>query len=100
MTWLAIGVLAAAAYGLKAFGFFGLSRLATGGALRQYVLLVPVALFAGLVVVPTFGEGSFTEVWTRFVGVSIAGIAVWRRVPLVAVIVIAAGVTALLRLVV
>ena len=96
MTWWVLLAFAAGAYGFKALGVFGLARVTTG-PLEHLVAVLPAALFAALIVVQTVGEGTPTEIWTRVAGVTAGGIAHWRRAPLLVVIVVAAGVTALLR---
>ncbi len=96
MTWWALLALAAGAYACKALGVFGLGRLTTG-PLEHVVAVLPAALFAGLIVVQTFGSGSATEIWTRTIGVTAGAVAHWLRAPLLVVIVVAAAVTALLR---
>jgi hypothetical protein len=96
VTWWALLALAVGAYGFKALGVFGLGRITTG-PVEHLVAVLPAALFAALIVVQTVGEGTPTEIWTRVVGVTAGGVAHWRRAPLLVVIVVAAGVTALLR---
>ena len=97
MSWWALLGLAAGAYAFKAFGVFGLGRL-TSGPVEHVVAVLPAALFSALIVVQTVGSGSATEIWTRIVGVTAGGVAHWRRAPLLVVIVVAAAVTAILRL--
>jgi hypothetical protein len=59
--------------------------------------LIPAALLAAIVVHDTFAMGRHLVIDARAVGVGAAAIAAWRKVPLVGVIVIGAGVTALVR---
>jgi 2-succinyl-5-enolpyruvyl-6-hydroxy-3-cyclohexene-1-carboxylate synthase len=56
-------------------------------------LLAP-ALLAALVAINTFGSGRSLVIDERTLGVVAAGIAVWRKAPILLVVVIAAGVTA------
>jgi branched-subunit amino acid transport protein len=62
------------------------------------VALLAPALLGALVAVQTFGAGTALTVDARVLGVAAAGVAIWRRLPLLAVVVIAAAVTALARL--
>ena len=94
---LLILTLAAGAYAFKALGFFGLSRLPLHGWTLSVVQLLPAALFAALVTVQIFGFGDTSVVLTRFAGVAVGAIAVWRRAPLVVVLLAAAATTAGLR---
>jgi uncharacterized membrane protein len=63
------------------------------------VALLAPALLGALVAVQTFGAGTTLTIDARVLGVAAAGVAIWRRLPLLAVVVIAAAVTALVRLV-
>lgn len=59
-------------------------------------LLAPVMLTA-LVVTETLGSGAGVSLDARVLGVTAAGIAAWRGLPLVGAMVLAAAVTALVR---
>ena len=66
----------------------------------QYVVdLLPAALLAALAVVSTVGDGREVVVDARAVGLVVAGVALWRRLPFVVVIVLASAATALTRLI-
>lgn len=96
MTWAAIAVLAAGAYGFKALGLLALGRRVTG-RLAVVVGLVPAALFAALVAVQTFDGGERLVVDARLAGVAVAAVAAWRRLPFVVVVVTAMATTAAVR---
>lgn len=97
MSWAAVLGLAAGAYALKALGVFGLSRAQLTGWTLWIVQLLPAALLAALIGLQLFDEGDAGLVATRVAGVGVGAVAVWRKAPLVVVIVLAAGVTAALR---
>ena len=97
MIWLAICITAAGCYALKAVGFVIPPGLIERDAVRRVTTLMPVALLASLVVTQTFTEGHRIAVDPRAAGVAVAAIAVWRRAPLIVVIILAAGTAALLR---
>ena len=59
--------------------------------------LVAAPLVAARVAVSALAEGGQLGVGADTAGVGVAGLALWRGVPIVAAVVIAAGVTALLR---
>lgn len=65
-------------------------------ALGVVALLAP-ALLAALIATNTFGSGRALVVDARAAGVAAAAVALALRAPVLAVVVIAAGVTALLR---
>jgi len=91
-------VVAAATMVFKAAGPVFLGRRSLPPRARAVVdLLAPVMLTA-LVVTQTFGGDEAVSVDARVPGVLAGAIAVWRRVPLVPAMVIAAVVTALARL--
>lgn len=96
VAWI-VGI-AVGAYGWKAFGLLVLSRLRVEGPLAGIAAHLPAALFAGLITQQVLGTGTAQDVSTRLAGVVAGGVLAWRRVPLLAVIVTAAGVTALARL--
>lgn len=99
MSWGVLLTMAAGAYALKALGVFGLSRVELSGPLADLVRLLPAAMFAGLVLQQTLTGAAGDVIATRALGVAAGAVAVWCKAPLLVVIVVAAGVTALARLV-
>lgn len=93
MSWAAVLALCGAAYALKAVGAVAASRAPEGAASggRLEVLVVPV--IAGLIAVQTLGEGRALVLDARLPAVLVAAVLVWRRAPLL-VVVLAAGATA------
>jgi branched-subunit amino acid transport protein len=65
--------------------------------LASVIGLLGPALLAALVAINTFGDGRALTLDARVLGVGVAGLAIWRRAPLLLVVVLAAGVTALAR---
>lgn len=97
--WVTVAVLALSTAALKLAG-----PLALGGRpMRQRALIVvellASALLAALVVVETFGQGHSLTLDARALGVLFAAVALWRRAPMTVVVLGAAAVTALARLV-
>jgi hypothetical protein len=97
MSWTAILVLAAGAYGFKALGLVVLGPRAAGATSLRIAGLLPAALLPALVAVQTFGSGRELVVDARAAGLLAGGVAVWRRAPFIVVVVLAAGVTAAIR---
>lgn len=96
--WIVVAVVGAATVLFKAAGPVFLGRRPLPGRIQSVVdLLAPVMLTA-LVVTQTLASGEELSVDARVPGVAAAGIAIWRGVPLVGAMAIAAVVTALLRL--
>jgi Branched-chain amino acid transport protein (AzlD) len=97
--WVMIAVLAVATAVLKVAGPLTLGGRPLPAALFGVVELLASALLAALVVVETFGEGRSLVLDARVVGAAFAAVAVWRKAPMIVVVVGAAAVTALARLI-
>jgi branched-subunit amino acid transport protein len=97
-TWSTIGGLAVVTFAIKAVGpvLFGGRDLPQ--LLARIVPLLAPTLLAALVLVETFaGSGRSLTIDARAGGLGIAAVALVRRVPLIAVVVLAAASTALIR---
>lgn len=97
-TWLVVVLVGAGTVAIKAAGPVLLGGRPLPARLTGVVELLAPALLAALVAVQTFGSGEALVVDERVLGVAAAGIALWRKAPLLLVVVIAAAVTALARL--
>jgi branched-subunit amino acid transport protein len=97
MTWTLVILLAVGAYGFKALGLVVLGGRTLPAPLDRCLALIPAALIAALVVKDTFSTGQELVLDARAAGVAAAVVAAWRQAPLIAVIVIGATVTALVR---
>ena len=93
--WILIAALAFATAAMKVAG-----PLALGGrALPTRALDIVELLLAALVVVETFGKGGSLTLDARVLGAAFAAVAVWKRAPMIVVVLGAAAVTAVARLV-
>lgn len=97
MSWTAIAILAAGAYGLKVGGLILLGGWRPPTRVASIIPLLPVALLAALVVVQTFADGRELTLDARAAGMLVATAAVLLRAPFPVVLVSAAVVTAGLR---
>ncbi len=97
MTWTLVFALAATAYAFKVLGLVLVGERKLPAMLDRCLALIPAALIAALVMKDTFSVGQHLQLDARAAGVGAAVIAAWRKAPLIAVIVIGAGVTALAR---
>ena len=96
--WVTIPALARATAVLKLAGPLALGgRPLSAGALNVVELLAS-ALLAALVVVETFGKGHSLVLDWRVLGAAFAAVAVMRRAPMIVVVLGAAAVTAIARL--
>jgi branched-subunit amino acid transport protein len=91
-------VLAAATYALKAIG-----PLVLGGdrqlpaLVDRAAMLLPVPLLAALVAASTVVDDRAVVIDARLAGLAVAALALWRQLPFVVVILLAAATTAIVR---
>jgi len=97
MTWAAILVLAAGAYGFKLAGVLVGNRI-EHPLLRRSISLIPPALFCALIALQTFERDTDLVFDARVAGLVVALFATWRKVPFIGVIVLAMAATAVARL--
>ena len=95
MNWTALAVLSGGAYAFKLAGVMAGERFAE--RLAPVTALLPAALFSALIVTMAMGDGPSLVVDARLIGVAAGALAVARRAPMVVVIMVAMGVTALVR---
>lgn len=91
-------VLSVITYGLKAVGpvlLGGDRRLSP--RLQRVTGLLPVPLLAALVATSTFVDGRSWVLDARVAGLAAAAVALWRRLPFVVVVLVAAAATAAVR---
>jgi branched-subunit amino acid transport protein len=97
MTWTLVLVLSGAAYACKLIGLVVVGARRLPAVVDRCLALIPAALISALIMKDTFSIGKDLVLDARAAGVAAAGLAAIRRAPLVAVIVIGAAVTALVR---
>jgi len=98
MTWTLVLALAAGSYVFKVLGLVIIGNRALPPMLDRCLTLIPAALIAALVAKDTFSLGQDLGLDARAVGVLGAVIAAWRKLPMLAVIGVAAALTATVRL--
>jgi branched-subunit amino acid transport protein len=91
-------LLAGGTFALKSAGPLFLGSRPLPIRVQQVVDLLPSALLAALAIVSTVGDGQSIVIDARVAGMIAAAVALWRRAPFVAVIVVASATTALVRL--
>jgi branched chain amino acid efflux pump len=97
--WVTIASLALATAGLKLAGPLALGGRPLPANAMGVVELLASALLAALVVVETFGNGRSLVLDARVLGVAFAAVALRLRAPMIVVVLGAAAVTAVARLV-
>jgi branched-subunit amino acid transport protein len=95
--WLVVLAVGLATVAIKAAGPVLLGGRALPPRAAAVIALLAPALLAALVAINTFGAERALTVDARLAGVAAAGVAIWRRAPLLLVVVLAAAVTALVR---
>ena len=95
--WVVIAALALATAALKLAGPLALGGTPLRPGALSVVGLLASALLAALVVVETFVKGRSLVLDARVLGAAFAAVAVWRRAPMIVVVLGAAAVTALAR---
>jgi len=96
--WVTIASLTLATAGLKLAGPLALGGRPLPARMLNVVELLASALLAALVVVETFGKGRALTLDARVLGALFAAVALTRRAPMIVVVLGAAVVTALARL--
>ncbi len=92
-------VMSLGTFALKSAGPLVLGDRALPLRVQHVVDLLPAALLAALAIVSTVGDGSEIVIDARLVGLVVAGVALWRRLPFVVVIVLASAATAITRMI-
>ena len=96
--WVMIAVLALATAALKLAGPLALGGRPLPARALGIVELLASALLAALVIVETFAKGRSLTLDARVLGAAFAVVAVTRRAPMIVVVIGAAAVTAVARL--
>jgi branched-subunit amino acid transport protein len=96
-TWLVVGLVGVGTIAIKAIGPVLLGGRPLPERLSSVIELLAPALLGALVAVQTFGNGQALVVDERVLGVAVAAIAIWRKAPLLVVVILATVTTALAR---
>ena len=97
MTWTLVILLTLGAYAFKVTGLVFLGGRSLPPMFERCLALIPAAVVTALVMKDTFTTGQELVLDARALGIAVAGIAAWRKAPLIVVIVLGAAVTALVR---
>ena len=98
--WLVVVLVGVATIAIKSIGPVLLGGRELPPRIGSLIGLLAPALLAALVAINTFGSGRSLVLDERVLGVAAAAIAIWRKAPVLLVVVIAAAVTAVARAVV
>ena len=94
MSWLGLLVFTVGNLITRALGMFALGgRVKPDSPLTKLMALVPISVVAAVFAVQTFSSRDQIVLDSRILGVAAASLAVWRKAPMVVVVLIAAGIT-------
>lgn len=96
--WIVVAAVGAGTIAIKAFGPVLLGGRPLPRSVAGPVELLAPAVLAALVAAQTFGDGRALVLDARLIGVAAAGIALWRKAPILLVVIVAAAATAITRL--
>ena len=95
--WLAVLFCALTTFTNKGVGPLTLGSRELPEPVRRVVVLLGAPLLAALVVTSALADGSRLQVGADTVGVAVAAVLLWRKAPVLVVVLTAAAVTALVR---
>jgi branched-subunit amino acid transport protein len=95
--WIVVAVVGIVTVLFKAAGPVFLGRRSLPSKIQSVIELLAPVMLTALVVTQTVGGGGELSLDARIPGVAAAAVAVWRHVPLVGAMAVAAVVTALVR---
>ena len=95
--WLAVGLCALTTFTNKGLGPLLLGARELPAPVVRVVVLLGPPLLAALVVTTALADGGRLHVGADTAGVAVAGLLLWRRAPVLVVVIAAAAVTAGLR---
>lgn len=98
--WLVVALVGAGTIAIKSLGPVLIGGRTLPARVTGLVALLAPALLGALVAVQTFGSGQALTVDARLIGVAAAGVALWRKAPMLVVVIVAAAATALARAIV
>jgi branched-subunit amino acid transport protein len=85
------------AYTFKMLGFVVVGSRKLPDVLSRCLMLIPAALLAALVFNSSFTDGQSYALDERAIGLGVAIIVAWRKMPLIVVVILGAATTAFLR---
>jgi len=97
LIWLAIVLGSLGVYLFKLAGLSVPAAVLQRPLVQRIAALLPIVLLAALIGVQSIGRGQALHIDARLLGVTVAGLAVWRRAPFLLVVALAALTTAAVR---
>lgn len=95
--WWGVVAVVVGCYALKLLGLSVPEKVLEHPVTVRAAAFIPVGLLAALVVVQGFADGSRISFDARIVGLGVAVLLLWRKVPFLPMLIAAAAATALTR---
>jgi branched-subunit amino acid transport protein len=97
--WTAVLISSALVYSWKLFGFLVPERFVSSPKIKELASLLTVALLAALVGIQTFGTAEGISLDARVPALVVAGVLFYLRAPFIVVVIAAASIASLIRLI-
>lgn len=97
LTWGIMLAIAGGVYAQRAFGALVIDTSRLHPAIRRFLDSLPLAIITAVVALATFTEAGELTFNPRMVGVGVAAVCAWRRLPMLVIVIAAAAATALAR---
>ncbi|MED5361683.1 MAG: AzlD domain-containing protein [Actinomycetota bacterium] len=98
VTWGGGVVLAVGVYGQRALGMALVDPKRIGDRSRQVLAMVPLSILCAVTALQTFSSQGELVFDARVAGIAAASLLAWKRAPMFLIVVVAAAVTAGVRL--
>ena len=98
LTWGVVVVLAVGVYGQRVLGMALIEPKSIGDRSRRVLAMVPLSILCAVTALQTFSSQNELVIDARVAGIAAAALLAWKRAPMFLVVVVAAAVTAGVRL--
>ena len=98
LTWGVVAVLAIGVYGQRVLGMALIEPKSIGDRSRRVLAMVPLSVLCAVTALQTFSSQNELVIDARVAGIAAAALLAWKRAPMFLVVVVAAAVTAGVRL--
>ncbi|HAF69624.1 MAG TPA: branched-chain amino acid transporter AzlD [Acidimicrobiaceae bacterium] len=99
LTWGVVAVLAVGVYGQRALGMALINPARISHRSRQVLAMVPLSILCAVTALQTFSTQGALVLDARVAGIAAAAALTWKRTPMFVVVIVAATVTAAIRLI-
>ncbi len=97
LTWAVVALLAVGVYGQRAIGATAVDTSTLDARRQRVIAALPLAIVAAVVVLQTLTTERALAADARLIGIAVAALCAWRRLPLLVTVLAAAAATAAVR---